>query len=148
MIDALTLDQMRIFVAAVGEGSFSAAARKLGRVQSAISQSIAALESHLGVALFDRSGRIPRLTPAGEALIKDARHILEQADELKARAANIASGVEAELSLAVDPIFPHLPLMASLKALSVEFSLLPVTTFTENLGGSEQRLRDGVAQFA
>ena len=44
MIDALTLDQMRIFVAAVDAGSFSAAARKLGRVQSAISQSIATLE--------------------------------------------------------------------------------------------------------
>jgi DNA-binding transcriptional LysR family regulator len=148
MIDALTLDQMRIFVAAVDEGSFSAAARRLGRVQSAISQSIAALESQLGVALFDRSGRAPRLTRAGEALIKDARRILGQADELKARAASIVSGVEPELSLAVDPIFPHEPLMASLKALSVEFPKLPVTIFTENLGGSEQRLRDGVAQFA
>ena len=41
MLDALTLDQMRIFVAVVDEGSFSAAARKLGRVQSAVSQSIA-----------------------------------------------------------------------------------------------------------
>ncbi len=148
MIDALTLDQMRIFVAAVDEGSFSAAARKLGRVQSAISQSIAALESHLGVALFDRTGRSPRLTRAGEALIKDARRLLERVDELKARAASIASDVEPELSFAVDPIFPHEPLMASLKALSREFPNVPVTIFTENLGGSEQRLRDGVAQFA
>jgi DNA-binding transcriptional LysR family regulator len=148
MIDALTLDQMRIFVTAVDHGSFSAAARKLGRVQSAISQSIAALESHLGVALFDRSGKTPRLTRAGEALIKDARRILEQADELKARAASIASDVEPELSFAVDPIFPHEPLMASLKALTREYPKLPVSIFTENLGGSEQRLRDGVAQFA
>ena len=45
MLDALTLDQMRIFVAVVDEGSFSAAARKLGRVQSAVSQSIAAARS-------------------------------------------------------------------------------------------------------
>lgn len=148
MIDALTLDQMRIFVAAVDQGSFSAAARKLGRVQSAVSQSIAALESHLGVALFDRSGKTPRLTRAGEALIKDARRLLERADELKARAASIASDIEPELSLAVDPIFPHEPLIASLKALSLEFPRLPVTIFTENLGGSEQRLREGVAQFA
>ncbi len=148
MIDALTLDQMRIFVAAVDAGSFSAAARRLGRVQSAISQSIAALESNLGVTLFDRSGKAPRLTPAGAAMIKDARRLLERADELKARAASIASGVEPDLSLAVDPIFPHEPLMASLKALSIAFPKLPVTIFTENLGGSEQRLRDGVAQFA
>jgi DNA-binding transcriptional LysR family regulator len=148
MIDALTLDQMRIFVAAVDEGSFSAAARKLGRVQSAVSQSIAALEVLLGVALFDRSGKTPRLTRAGEALIKDARRILERADELKARAASIGSGIEPELTLAVDPIFPHGPLMASLKALTREFPRLPVSIFTENLGGSEQRLRDGAAQFA
>ena len=148
MIDALTLDQMRIFIAAADEGSFSAAARKLGRVQSAISQSIAALESHLGVALFDRSGKTPRLTRAGEALAKDARRLLQRADELKARATSIASGVEPELSFAVDPIFPHEPLIASLKALSVAFPRLPVSIFTETLGGSEQRLRDGVAQFA
>ena len=148
MIDALTLDQMRIFVAAVDAGSFSAAARKLGRVQSAISQSIATLESHLGVMLFDRTGKTPRLTRAGDALVKDARRLLERADELKARAASIAADVEPELSLAVDPIFPHEPLIFSLKGLSRAFPKLPVTIFTENLGGSEQRLRDRVAQFA
>ncbi len=56
MIDPLTLDQMRILVAVTEAGSFSAAARKLGRVQSAISQSIQTLETTLRVTLFDRSG--------------------------------------------------------------------------------------------
>jgi DNA-binding transcriptional LysR family regulator len=148
MIDALTLDQIRIFVAAVDEGSFSAAARKLSRVQSAVSQSIAALEAHLGVALFDRSGRTPQLTPAGRTLIADARRLLERADEMKARAASIASDVEPELSFAVDPIFPHEPLIGVLKDLAGLYPRLPVTIFTEALGGAEQRLRDGVAQFA
>ena len=50
MIDSLTLDQMRILVAVADSGSFSAAARKLGRVQSAISQSIQTLETTLGLA--------------------------------------------------------------------------------------------------
>ena len=148
MIDALTLDQMRIFVAAVDEGSFSAAARKLGRVQSAVSQSVAALEGHLGVALFDRSGKMPRLTPAGAALAKDARRLVEDAIVLKRRAACIADKVEPELVFAVDAIFPHEPLIASLKALRDQFPAVPVSIFTESLGGSEQRLRDGVAQFA
>ncbi|HKN29105.1 MAG TPA: LysR family transcriptional regulator [Roseiarcus sp.] len=148
MIDALTLDQMRIFITAVDEGSFSAAARKLGRVQSAVSQSIAALEGHLGVALFDRSAKMPRLTPAGAALAKDARRLLEGAVALKRRAACIADKVEPELVFAVDAIFPHEPLIASLKALRDEFPAVPVSIFTESLGGSEQRLRDGVAQFA
>ena len=148
MIDALTLDQMQIFVAAVDEGSFSAAARKLGRVQSAVSQSVAALEGHLGVALFDRSGKMPRLTPAGAALAKDARRLVEDAIVLKRRAACIADKVEPELVFAVDAIFPHEPLIASLKALRDQFPAVPVSIFTESLGGSEQRLRDGVAQFA
>ena len=148
MIDALTLDQMRIFVTAVDEGSFSAAARKLGRVQSAVSQSIAALESLLGVALFDRAGKTPRLTPAGAALAKDARRLIADAVALKRRAACMADKVEPELVFAVDAIFPHEPLIASLKALRDEFPAVPVSIFTESLGGSEQRLRDGVAQFA
>src|SRR5271165_4308681 len=144
MIDALTLDQLRIFLAAADAGSFSAAARRLGRVQSAISQSIAALEGHLEVVLFDRSGKTPRLTRAGQALVKDARRLIQHAEELKARAASIAADVEPELSFAVDPVFPHEPLIEGLKALSREYPRLPVAIFTEALGGSEQRLRDGV----
>ena len=48
MINSLTLDQMRVLIAVAETGSFSAAARKLGRVQSAISQSMQALETTLG----------------------------------------------------------------------------------------------------
>ncbi len=148
MLDALTLDQLRIFISAVDSGSFSAAARKLGRVQSAVSQSVGALEGHLGVALFDRSSKTPRLTPAGSAVAKDARRLLKEADALKARAASMAAQVEPELVFAVDAIFPHKPLIASLKALRHQFPALPASIFTESLGGAEQRLRDGVAQFA
>ena len=65
MIDPLTLDQMRVLVAVADAGSFSAAARKLGRVQSAISQAIQTLETTLRLTLFDRSAKTPRLTDAG-----------------------------------------------------------------------------------
>lgn len=148
MLDALTLDQLRIFVSAANEGSFSAAARKLGRVQSAVSQSVAALEAHLGVILFDRSAKTPRLTPAGAAIARDARLLLRSADALKARAASIAAEIEPELAFAADAFIPNGPLIASLKALRETFPTVPVSIFTESLGGSEQRLRDGVAQFA
>src|SRR5260370_30697287 len=69
MIDPLTLDQMRILVAVADRGSFSAAARALGRVQSAISQSIQTLETTLGLVLFDRSGKRPQLTDPRSALL-------------------------------------------------------------------------------
>ena len=62
MLDAVSLDQLRTFIAAVDEGSFSAASRKLLRSQSVVSEAISNLEEQIGVQLFDRSGRYPKLT--------------------------------------------------------------------------------------
>jgi DNA-binding transcriptional LysR family regulator len=148
MLDPLTLDQMRILVAVAEAGSFSAAARRLGRVQSAISQSIQTMETTLGLTLFDRSLRTPTLTDAGQAIVKDARTVLDGAKAMRARAESIASDVEPELTLAVDAMFPMPLLMESLKALRGEFPGLPATVFTEALGGAEQRLREGAARLA
>ena len=147
MLDPLTLDQLRILVAVAETGSFSAAARRLGRVQSAISQSVQSLESALGTTLFERDGKLPKLNDAGRVILDDARRLIGGAEALKARAESIAADVEPELMLAVDGIFPIEVLTASLKALSATFPLLPVTLFTEGLGGAEQRLRDGQAKL-
>src|ERR1700677_2416307 len=148
MIDSLTLDQMRVLVAVADAGSFSAAARKLDRVQSAISQSIKTLETTLGLVLFDRSGKTPRLTDAGKALVGDSRALIAGAQAIRARAQSMAEDVEPELTLAVDSMLPIPLLMESLKALRVAFPLLPASVFTEALGGAEQRLRDGAARLA
>src|SRR5260370_23226201 len=67
MLDAVSLDQLRTFSAAVDEGSFSAASRKLLRAQSVVSETISKLEEQIGLQLFDRSGRYPKLTAAGSA---------------------------------------------------------------------------------
>jgi DNA-binding transcriptional LysR family regulator len=148
MIDPLTLDQMRVLVAVADAGSFSAAARTLGRVQSAISQSIQTLETTLGLTLFDRSHKTPRLTDAGRAIVDDARALIVSAGALRARAQSMTEDVEPELTLAVDAMFPIPLLMQSLKALRGAFPRLPATLFTEALGGAEQRLRDGAARLA
>jgi DNA-binding transcriptional LysR family regulator len=148
MYDPLTLDQMRVLVTVAEAGSFSAAARRLGRVQSAISQAAQSMEAALGVALFDRSTRTPALTETGLAAVKDARAILEAAKAMRARAESIAADVEPELTLAVDALFPTPLLMASLAAMRGEFPRLPATLFTEALGGAEQRLREGAARMA
>ena len=148
MIDRLTLDQLRILIAIAETGSFSAAARRLGRVQSAISQSVQSLEATLGLALFDRSSKIPLLSEAGQAILTDAHSLVHGADLLRARAESIANDIEPELTLAVDPVFPTHILMESLSALDRAFPQLPILLFTEGLGGPEQRLRDGVARLA
>jgi len=129
-------------------GSFSAAARSLGRVHSAISQSVAALEDQLGVVLFDRGGRTPVLSEAGRVLLIDARRVLGEARALKARAAAMGPDIENELTLAVDGYFPAAVLMEGVTALREAFPTLPVSIFTEGLGGAEQRLRDGVVGLA
>ncbi|HTW70919.1 MAG TPA: LysR family transcriptional regulator [Acetobacteraceae bacterium] len=143
MLDPLTLDQLRVLAAVADCGSFSAAARQLGRVQSAISQSVQSLESTLGIALFDRTARTPVLTGAGRVVLADARQVLRGAETLRARAGSIAADIEPELTLAVDAVFPNPVLMASLRALRQAFPHLPLTLFTEQLGGVEYRLRDG-----
>jgi DNA-binding transcriptional LysR family regulator len=147
MLDRLTLDQLRVLVAVAEAGSFSAAARRLGRVQSAISQTVQSLEAALGIAVFERAGKTPTLSDAGRVILEDARNLLRGADTLRARAASIAADVEPELTLAVDAIFPNAVLMASLKALSAAHPCLPVTLYTEGLGAAEQRLRDGAARL-
>jgi DNA-binding transcriptional LysR family regulator len=147
VLDPLTLDQMRVLVAVAETGSFSAAARKLGRVQSAVSQSVQTLESALGTPLFDRAGKVPQLNDTGRVILEDARRLVRGAETLKARAESIAAEVEPELTLAVDVIFPNAVLMESLRAFAEVYPCLPVTLFTEGLGGTEQRLRDGVARL-
>src|SRR5882762_9273173 len=86
MIEALSLDQLRTFIAAAETGSFSAAGRKLRRAQSVVSQSLANLEAQLGVKLFDRTARYPTLTEHGRSLLHDARGVADGIDDFKARA--------------------------------------------------------------
>lgn len=96
------LDHLQMFVEAVEGGSFTAAGRRLGKVQSAISQGIANLEIDLGVALFDRATRKPRLTADGERLLSFARAVLQQVEDLNGAAQGLAEGEETEIRIVLD----------------------------------------------
>lgn len=148
VIGKLSLDQLRVLVAIVDTGSFSAAGRKLNRAQSAISQTIATLEEAQEVVLFDRSGHRPVVTDVGRVLVDQARLVLMSADRFEAMAEGTRAGLEAELALAIDPLVPSAPLIESLRNLSDAFPHLPVTFSTEGLGGSLRRLRSGSASLA
>src|SRR5260221_12833390 len=106
MLDGVTLDQLRSFIAAVDEGSFSAAGRKLRRAQSVVSQTLANLEAQLGVKLFDRSARYPRVTDEGRGLLLDARSVADNVDGFKARARALREGRDPELAVAMDVMYP------------------------------------------
>jgi DNA-binding transcriptional LysR family regulator len=121
MLDGVTLYQVRTFIAAADEGSFSGAGRRLRRAQSVVSQTLANLEGQLGVKLFDRSGRIPVLTDQGRALLAVARAVEGNVDLFKARAKSLAGGLEAELSVAVDVMFPVETFIVAVAAFQKQF---------------------------
>src|ERR1700716_1323446 len=101
MLDGVSLDQLRTFIAAADTGSFSAGARQLRRAQSVVSPTLANLESQLRVKLFDRSRRSPVLTKQGVALLAEARAVVGGMDLFKARAKGLSDGLEPELSIVV-----------------------------------------------
>jgi DNA-binding transcriptional LysR family regulator len=143
MLDGVSLDQLRAFIAAVDEGSFSAAARKLRRAQSAVSELVSSLEAQIGVALFDRSERYPKLTPAGVLLVRDARNVIADIDLLKARAKGISGGLESELSVVVDVLFPFEAIAESAREFRDRFPRTPLRLYVEALGGAYQPVLDG-----
>jgi DNA-binding transcriptional LysR family regulator len=147
VLDGISLDQLRTFLAAVEEGSFSAAARKLSRAQSAISDLIAGLEGQLGVSLFDRSGRYPRLTPEGQVLLADARCVVAGVDGLKARAKGMATGLEAELSAVIDVFYPFAAIAEVAKEFRERFPRTPLRLYVDTLGGVYQPVLDGRASL-
>ena len=93
------------FVQAATQGSFSAAARKLGRSQSTISAAVASLEIDLDLMLFDRSSRKPTLTPAGHVMLQRAEAILAATHRMAMSARQLAQGVEPKLTVAISDTY-------------------------------------------
>jgi DNA-binding transcriptional LysR family regulator len=143
-MDPISFDQIRVFLAIVDEGSFSAAAKALRRAQSAVSYAILHLEDQLGVKLFQRSNQRPVLTEPGRALLGEMRKVALDIDALKARAQGLARGLEAELGLVVDVMFPTVRLVELLGEFRQAFPSVPIRLHVEALGAVAQLVRDGV----
>ncbi len=143
MLDAVSLDQLRTFIAAVDEGSFSAASRKLFRAQSVVSETIGKLEAQIGVQLFDRAGRYPKLTAAGSAVLGDARSIIAGVDLLKARAKGMSDGLEPELSVVIDVFYPIDAITQVAKEFRQNYPGVALRIYVEALGGAIQPVLDG-----
>src|ERR1700746_3407947 len=131
MLDGLTLDQLRTFIAAVDEGSFSAAGRRLRRAQSVVSQTLAKLEGQLGVKLFDRTARRPLLTEHGRALLANAREVAGDIDRFKARAKGFAAGLEPDLGVIADVMFPIAPITLALAAFQKTYPATALRLYME-----------------
>src|SRR5437773_11280100 len=143
MLDGVSLDQLRTFIAAADAGSFSAGARQLRRAQSVVSQTLANLEAQVGVKLFDRSRRAPVVTREGVARLAEARAVVGGMDVFKARAKGLSDGLEPELCAVVDVVFPLERLTSAVAAFQEEFPAVPLRLYVEALGAVLQPVLDG-----
>jgi DNA-binding transcriptional LysR family regulator len=87
-------EALEAFAQTVASGSFSAAARRLGKSQSTVSESISRLEIDLGLELFDRSSKHPVLTEAGRAMLGRIEDVLAASDKLRRAAGRLAEGMD------------------------------------------------------
>ncbi len=108
----MEIHQLRYALAVVDNGTFTAAAEASFVAQPSLSHAIRTLERELGVELFRRVGRRPRLTSAGEAFVPAAREVMRALDTLRAEVDAVSGLVAGHLdlvalpTLAVDPVTP------------------------------------------
>jgi DNA-binding transcriptional LysR family regulator len=147
MFDAITLDQLRTFIAVVEEGSFSAAGRKLRRVQSAVSHAMASLETQLGIRIWDRATKIPKLTAEGGVLLTMARRICADVDAFKHVAKGLVGGLEPSISLAVDAILPVRALVDLCREFAAKFPTVQLRLYTDTLSAVSTLVHNGTCQI-
>jgi DNA-binding transcriptional LysR family regulator len=94
------LRQLMAFEAVADTLHFGRAAERLGVAQPAVSQLIRRLEEQLGVTLFERTSHRVAITPAGEALLPDARSAIATVRRLGGRASELAAGTPGSLRIA------------------------------------------------
>lgn len=145
--DPATLDQLRVLIAIAETGSFSAAGRKLNRVQSAISHAVGAMEDQFGTLLFDRSAGRPTLTPAGESVLAVARDVCARADALRRLAEALGRGEEPILAVAIEVLYPTAALAAACREFAVAWPAVQLRLNIDTLGAVAERVRDGSSVF-
>ncbi len=128
------LDQLQAFVTTVQKGSFSSAARSLGKAQSGISTAISNLETDIGFELFNRQHRYPTLTQKGKSLYPQAYNLLQQCTHLDSRINTLLNDQESALTLAIDEVFPEQALEQTLYQSQKNFPHLKVTLINGSQG--------------
>jgi DNA-binding transcriptional LysR family regulator len=147
MLKGVTIDQLQTLLAVVEAGSFSAAARQLGRVQAAVSQSVDRLEAQLELRLFDRTGRTPRLTPHGEAIVATATRVNASVDALAELVESLKQGAERSLSIVVDVLFPTESLVAFAQDLAREHPEVALVMWSDTLSAVTAHVREKRSAF-
>jgi DNA-binding transcriptional LysR family regulator len=100
MLPGMELRQLRYFVAVAEQGNISRAAKSIFLTQPALSRQIKALEDEVGQCLLERQAHSIRLTPVGEALLREARELLQHAEQVLERVRSAGRGLRLRVGYA------------------------------------------------
>ena len=142
-----TLEQWRMLKAVIDHGGFAPAAAAIFKSQSSIHHAVRKLEQQLDVPLLVVRGRKVFPTEAGSMLLRRANHVLEGAASLEAIADSLGQGVEAEVRIAVDEIYPPAALACALEEFAGEYPNTRVQLLETVLSGGAERLLAGEADL-
>jgi DNA-binding transcriptional LysR family regulator len=144
----ISLDQWRALVAVVDEGGYAAAAEAINKSQSAVTYAVQQVEKLLGVKAFQLAGRKAVLTPAGRMLYSRARLLLDEAASLERAAHRSSAGWEAEITIAVEIIFPTWLLLACLDGFGREAPQTRIEVIETVIGGAPEALLERKVDLA
>ena len=143
LMNKSTLEQWRMLAAVVDHGGFAQAAAAIHKSQSSINHAVHKLQDQLGLQLLEVRGRKAHLTDTGQLMLRRARQLLEQAEQLQEVADSLSRGQEAELRLAADEVFPYDHLARALCTLSEDFPHTRVQLMETVLSGGPEMLAAG-----
>ena len=141
------LTRLQVFLTVAREGSFSAAARKLGITQPAVSVHIAALEEETGAQLCERLSRGVVLTEAGAAVQRGAEAILERWGELQEEIAALENVPRGPLLVAASTVPGEYILPRLVPRFRWDNPLVRVTVTVTDSGGVMHMLLAGEAEL-
>jgi DNA-binding transcriptional LysR family regulator len=144
----ISIEQWRALLTVVEAGGYAQAAEQMHKSQSSITYAVKKLESLLGVTVFEIQGRKAVLTPTGELLYRRARSLLEEASGLERAAHKLSAGWEAEIGLAVEPLFPTFVLLKCLAQFAIESPHTRIELIESVLSGTCEALTQGKAEMA
>lgn len=141
-------EQLIIFKTVIETGSFSAAARKLGKVPSAVSMSIANLEVDLNLSLFTRIGREPVPTLQALTLYEKTEQLLIEMNQWKQHAFSLSEGLESALNIVVVTELLHMQWTDYILVLEKQFPELQINIFSAPQEDALKMLLNQTAQLA
>jgi DNA-binding transcriptional LysR family regulator len=145
---SLSTDDLRAFLAVYEETGFSNAAEKLHLSQSAVSTQVRRLEERIGLTLFDRSKRPPKLTDVGRTILDFSRQLVNTTEDLERYLQEFSSGISGEVRIGTISAIGTRLLIPIICKLLQSSPKLKISTLTQSRSLLYEAVRQSGVDFA